>query len=75
MRHEEERKALRDELAEKEALSAKLASELADALSAADVRGRGLGVVEGEVDKLKEEARRLTEREKAALREIEQLKV
>ena len=67
--------SLRNTLAEKETHLLRLELELADALSSADERGRGLGVVEGEVERLREESKRLTEREKAALKEIEQLKV
>ena len=74
-RHQEEVGTLRRELGEKEARATQLASRLADALAAADEKKRGLGEVESEIERLKEEGREMRERKKAARREATQLKV
>ena len=66
---------LRGELAESEDRLKKLTSELTDAIGALEERRRGLGEVEGAVERLKDEGRRTRENEKAARREIQLLKV
>ena len=67
--------ALQRVLGERETRLAEMASELACAQAALEERGQGLGEVEGEVERLREEGRALVEKEKASQRECEQLKV
>ena len=74
-RHQEEVDTLKRELGEREARVTQLASQLQDAIAAVDEKRRGLGVVECEVERLKEEGREMRERERAARREATQLKV
>ena len=74
-RHQEEVDTLRRELEEKETRATQLASRLAHALAAMDEKRRGLGEVEGEMERLKNEEKEIREREKAAWREATRLKV
>ena len=66
---------LRRELEEKEVHLAKLTSELTGAIAAVDEKGHGLEEVESEVKQLKEEGRVVRQKEQAARKEVEQLKV
>ena len=66
---------LKREAGEREARLERLVSELGVTRAAAEERGRGLGEVEGEVGKLRGEMREMREKERAARREAEQLKV
>ena len=74
-RHQEEMDVLRGELEEKEVHLAKLTSELTGAIAAVDEKGHGLEEVESEVKQLKEEGRVVRQKEQAARKEVEQLKV
>lgn len=74
-RHQEEVDALRKELEERETRLAKLTSELADAIAAVGEKGHGLEEVECKVRQLKEEGRKMEEKEQVARREVERLKV
>ena len=74
-RHQEEVDTLKRELGEKEARVTQLALQLQVAIEAVDEKRCGLGVVECEVERLKEEGREMRERERAARREATQLKV
>lgn len=71
-RHQEEMDVLRRELEEKKAYLAKLTSELT---AAVDEKEHGLEEVQSKVKQLKEEGRVLREKEQAARKEVEQLKV
>lgn len=74
-RHQEEMDVLRIELEQKEVHLAKLTSELAGAIAAVGEKRHGLEEVESEVKQLKEEGRVVREKEQAARKEVEQLKV
>lgn len=73
--HREEVESLKRELAVRETRLTEAVSELARAGAALEERGRGLGKVEGDLERLKEEGRALVEKERAAQRELQQLKV
>ena len=73
--HRQEVGTLGRRLGEKDAQLTETVAELSRARACLEERGRGLGRVEGDLEKLREENRALGEKERAAVMEIQQLKV